>query len=103
MKRQLTSKSGQDEYSHWAEWFFANRDLRTISPSSVVTVPAYVRHSVEESTLKSLREAIRLAPNNAKVLARLAQQLLWEKSGDKSSFWEEAALLSERAVVLAPK
>ena len=102
LKQQLTGNSGLDQYSRWAKWFFANRDLRAISPASVVTVSEYVQHAIGENTIKSLREAMRLAPNNALTLARLAKQLLREKSRQNSYHLEEADFLIKRAVALAP-
>ena len=102
LKQELTGNSGGDEYSRWAKWFFANRDLRAISPSSAVTIAEYVQHEIEENTLKSLREAMRLAPANPNVLARLAKQIMREPSPQTSDYLEEADFLSKRAVALAP-
>ena len=44
----------------------------------------------------------RLAPNNTPTLARLAKQLVREKSRQNSDYWEEADFLIKRAVALAP-
>ena len=68
----------------------------------MVTVSEYVQHAIGENTVKSLREAMRLAPNNALTLARLAKQVMREQSRQNSDYLEEADFLIKRAVALAP-
>src|SRR5262249_7549321 len=61
LKEQISQRAETDYFTRWAKWFFADRDTRTISPSSPVSVPEYVRRRIEENSLESLREAVRLA------------------------------------------
>jgi len=76
LRQTLSANTASDYYGRWARWFFADSATRTISPSSDVTVPEYVRRRIEENTRESLQEAILLSPTNALAFARLAQQLI---------------------------
>jgi hypothetical protein len=77
LRRQLATNTNQTHYGHWARWFFADGAMRTISPSSDVTVPEYVQRQIEENTLQSLEAATWLSPTNALAFARRAQALEW--------------------------
>lgn len=97
LQQQLNAGRGGDFYSRWTRWFFAPSDTRSLSPSSRITVPEYVQRRIEEDTLGSLREAVRLAPTNAVALARLglanlrAQIEVLEREGKEA----EALALTE--------
>ena len=64
LKNKLSNNPGTNVYSRWVRWFFADRSTRTISPFSSITVPEYVQRRIQEDTLESLQEAVRLAPTN---------------------------------------
>jgi WD40 repeat protein len=44
LKAQLANASGDDFWSKVSRWFFADRDARTISPQSAITIPEYQTH-----------------------------------------------------------
>jgi hypothetical protein len=62
LMRNLGSDPSADAYNRWAQWFFADRSTRTISPDSGVTVSDYVDMLVQQKTESSVREAMLLAP-----------------------------------------
>jgi hypothetical protein len=64
-----------DDYARWARWFFADRDTRTISAGSPVTLPDYVQQRIDEGRTISLREALRLQPTNAIAMDRLNRRI----------------------------
>jgi tetratricopeptide (TPR) repeat protein len=71
LRQQLMADAGTNFYTRWAKWFFADRATRTLSPSSSITVPEYVRRRIDEGTPGSLREAVSLAPTNTEARSRL--------------------------------
>lgn len=102
LRNRLASLPGQDFYSRWGRWFFADRNARTISPWSEQTVSDYGKRRLEENTLDSLFEAVRLQPTNAVVLARLGAALSRQKPPGLLEFTGSSALLIRRALQLAP-
>ena len=90
-------------FTRWAQWFGADRGTRAISPLSSVTVSGYVQRRIEENTLESLQEAVRLSPTNGLALARYATQLLAQSDQDNPRRLAEADFFSERAVQLTPQ
>jgi hypothetical protein len=102
IKRELAGNSGADPYGRFAHWFFADRSTRAISPNSPVTVPTCVRQRIEENTLDSLQEAVRLAPTNGTALARLAVQVLAQDPARNPRQAGEADFYSRRALDLQP-
>src|SRR6185369_11477120 len=76
LKRQLSQNPETNVWTRWAKWFFADPVDRTISPFSDVTVEEYIQHRIDENTLESLQEAVKAAPTNGLVLARLTRALL---------------------------
>jgi hypothetical protein len=100
IKEQLTRSTASDDYARWAKWFFADRSTRAISPNSPVTVPEYVQQRLNENTLWSLREAVRLAPTNALALARLALRVLEQDPNQSPRQRGEADFLSRYAAEL---
>jgi WD40 repeat protein/tetratricopeptide (TPR) repeat protein len=75
MKRQVLASSADDPYTRWAKWFLADRATRNVSPAVPLAMDQYVRRCIEENTIQSLGEAVRLCPTNTLALARLAQQM----------------------------
>ena len=47
LKAQLANASGDDFWSKVGRWFFADRDTRTISPQSTITIPEYRAREAE--------------------------------------------------------
>lgn len=75
LKQQFNSSTATDDYTRWAKWLFADRSRRTISAFSAITIPEYVEELLEENTLRSLAEAVRLSPTNGLAYARLARRI----------------------------
>jgi len=50
LKRQVAENPAADYYAHWAQWFFADRSTRTISPNSSIRVPELVKQQMQEDT-----------------------------------------------------
>jgi WD40 repeat protein len=102
LKQQLSTAPATNFYNCWAKWFCADRATRTISPASSITMPEYVQRQIQENTLESLREAVRLSPNNGLALARLAAQVLAQSEKDNPRQVREADFFSRRATELSP-
>jgi hypothetical protein len=100
---QLAGVPATDDCTSWLEWFLADRSTRLISPMSSLTVPAYVQRRIDENTLASLQEAVRLAPTNGLAFARLARQVLAQSETDNPRRVGEADFFSRHAVKLAPQ
>jgi dipeptidyl aminopeptidase/acylaminoacyl peptidase len=102
LRQTLSANTASDYYGRWARWFFADSATRTISPSSNVTVPEYVRRRIEENTRESLQEATLLSSTNAMAFARLAQQLVAPSHVVRTEAWNDADWFSRYATNLAP-
>ena len=102
LRQTLSANTASDYYGRWARWFFADSATRTISPSSDVTVPEYVKRRIEENTRESLQEATLLSSTNALAFARLAQQLVATNQTVKAEVLEDAEWFSRYATNLAP-
>jgi len=102
IKRELMQSSAGDVCTRVAKWFFAERASRTISPYSATTFAEYVRGCIDENTLASLQEAVRLSPTNALATARLAKLVLAQDAKENPRQVGEADFYSRRAVELAP-
>jgi serine/threonine protein kinase/tetratricopeptide (TPR) repeat protein len=101
LRQELTADGGTDFYVRWAKWFFAPAATRALSPSSSITVPEYVARRIQEDTVESLMEAVRLAPSNAvtsvrlsaaTLLARVESLLRSEKQAEALAVVEEGLL-----------
>lgn len=75
LRDQLRALPGDDVFARHARWFFADRAIRAISPNSPVTVPEHLQHLLDENTEASLHTAARLAPDDPRPEARLADWL----------------------------
>jgi WD40 repeat protein len=102
LKQTLSTNTASDYYGRWARWFFADSATRTISLSSNVTVPEYVKRRIEENTRESLQEATLLSSTNALAFARLAQQLVALNQTVKAEALKDAEWFSRYATSLAP-
>jgi tetratricopeptide (TPR) repeat protein len=63
----------------------------------------YIRQRIEENTIGSLREAVRLSPNDAVAWARLGRSVLRPTALDPRQQITEAEAYSQRAIQLAPE
>jgi WD40 repeat protein len=99
---QLRTAPATNYYARWAKWFLADRTTRTISPLSSITVPDYIQRRIEENTLESLNEAVRLAPINGLAFARLAKQVLAQSDKDNPRRVGEADFFSRYALKWSP-
>jgi hypothetical protein len=102
LRQTLSTNTASDYYGRWARWFFADSATRTISLSSNVTVPEYVKRRIEENTRESLQEATLLSSTNALAFARLAQQLVALNQTVKAEALKDAEWFSRYATSLAP-
>jgi WD40 repeat protein len=102
LRQTLSANTASDYYGRWARWFFADSVTRTISPSSDVTVPEYVKRRIEENTRESLQEATLLSSTNALAFARLAQQLIGTNQTVRAEALKDAEWFSRYATSLAP-
>jgi WD40 repeat protein len=103
VKREVAEGPATDYYVRWAQWFFADRATRTLSPNSSITMAEYVRRRIRrENTVESLREALTLSPTNGLAFARLAKHVLAPENETNPRRLGEAEFLSRRAVELAP-
>ena len=102
LKQQLRLTPTTNFYNRWAQWFIADRETRTISPFSKLTVPEYVQGRIQENSLESLREAVLLSPNNGVAFARLAQAVVAKKPKESPNWLKEADFYSRYATKLSP-
>jgi hypothetical protein len=65
-------------------------------------VPEYIQSRVEEHTLESLHEAVRLSPTNGLAFARLAEQALMQSDKDNPRRLAEADFFSRYALKWSP-
>jgi WD40 repeat protein len=99
-RERLTALPATNAWLRWAQWFLAPPEQRTLSWDSTqlaFTLPAVGDPSV---SLATWRQAARLCPTNAQIVARLAQATLAETNNPCRL--READFLSRRAVELAP-
>ncbi len=71
-EESVAARTDAGFYTRIAQWIQADAATRTLSPLSTRTVPQYLRARIEENTLTSLREAVRMAPTQSVAWARLA-------------------------------
>lgn len=102
LKDKMKKISSPDYYQRWADWFLADRTTRSISPSSRMSVPEFVRRRIEDNTLESLQESIRLSPANGWPFALLAQKVLEQDTKENPRRTGEADFYSRHAVELLP-
>jgi eukaryotic-like serine/threonine-protein kinase len=102
LRQTLGANTASDYYGRWARWFFADSATRTISPSSNVAVPEYVKRRIEENTRESIQEATLLSSTSALAFARLAQQLIGTNQAVKTAALKDAEWFSRYATDLAP-
>jgi len=102
IRKEVRQSPSSDPFTQWGKWFCADRCARTISPYSTITVPQYVSALTKANTLQSLREAVRLSPNNGLAFARLARQTLAQSSTNDAVQLLEGEVHCRRAAIFAP-
>jgi WD40 repeat protein/tetratricopeptide (TPR) repeat protein len=76
LRQSLVQTPTGDASAGWANWFFADRQTRPISPAEKFTVPEYaLRLTTDPGPLTNRLRALRLAPNDGRVYARLAFEM----------------------------
>lgn len=102
LKESLYKSSVVDVWTRWAKWLFANPAARTLSPLATTTLPEYVNRRIQENTLDSLQEAVRLAPENGLGWARLGRAVFSQPEGENPRQAGEVAWCSLQAIRFAP-
>ena len=102
LRAQIAALPASAPAAQWAQWILADRRTRAISPGSPITVPEYVQRRIAEDRVESLREAVRLAPDNALAFARLARLMATRATPDGGTNFAEARWLIHRAAALSP-
>ena len=103
VRRRLSQLMGEDSYSHFARWFFADVGSRSVTPSSDMSVQQYVQRCLDEDRLDTLYLAFRLDPANGRLQAQLARRLLQEDPLENPRHKGEADYFSRQALALAPE
>jgi WD40 repeat protein len=73
IRTELAATRTDDDMVRWGRWFLADRNARSISPFSSVTLPQYIEKRLQEKTPESLAEAEWLAAGNVGVLKQIAE------------------------------
>jgi tetratricopeptide (TPR) repeat protein len=76
LRQTLAQVPDADEAGRWARWFFAENTTRKGSPAALLTVPQLVEQRIEQNTVDSLQQAVRLSPTNGLAQARFAYAML---------------------------
>ena len=97
------ARTDADFYTRLAHWAQADPSTRTLSPQSSLTVPDYLQQRIQENTLASLREAVRIAPTNALAWARLALVEMVQDAQLHPGRWDEAAFSARQALRWDPQ
>ncbi len=78
LRSELQRASQTNRWKQFADWFYADRATRRISPGSAIPTTELITRLLEENTLDSLKEAIRLSPEPQVPRRRLATLYLTE-------------------------
>jgi eukaryotic-like serine/threonine-protein kinase len=103
LKRQVAGLPAGEYYARWAQWFFADRTTRAISPNSPITVGEYVQRQTQEDRLEGLLEAVLVSPTNGLTLARLAQLRLAANPTQEPEALGQAECYARHALELSPQ
>jgi eukaryotic-like serine/threonine-protein kinase len=101
-QESVAARTGTDSYTRIAQWVQADPAKRALSPHATLMVPEYVRRRIDENTLPSLREAVRMSPTNSLALARLALAELAQDVKQQPGRLVEAELIARQAIRLDP-
>ena len=90
------------------QWSVANRQSRTISPLSELTLPVWIENRIKDGELAGLRKAMQVAPSNLRLTAHLGRRLAYlaldpETKPDEARLAKgDADFLTRRALKIAP-
>ncbi len=100
---------GEAFYGEMVSWYHTNPRGRSLSPWCDYSVDDYLRHRLEEIDHKglslegSLEEVLRIQPDHAEAMAKLAEWLLAVERADKMPDLSRARYLAHLAVSLEPE
>jgi hypothetical protein len=101
VKARVAAAPAGDPWTRWGQWFFADRSQRALAWDSLRSSLSAADQLLAGGRFEDLRQASRLSPTNALVLARLALATLAQTNSPSRVL--EADFLSRRAVDLAPQ
>jgi hypothetical protein len=102
LREKLTRVADGGEAGRWAKWFFSDNNARQISPASVISVSQLAERRIQQGTLESLEQAVRLSPTNALAQARLALLALTNETAPSPLQMASSDWQSLHACRLAP-
>ncbi len=102
IRQRVENLAREAELTHSLDWFFADRNTRTISPYSPVRVADYIRSRAGETNEASWREALMLCPTNGLAFASMAKHHLSLGGLPDSMDARRADWASRQAVKFAP-
>ncbi len=102
LRDRLQSANPVTPIERWLAWFFGDRRNRTVSPFSAMTLREYVLRCVEEGTVESLKEAVRLDPTAGLAYARLANAMVDALTEPNVRLIGEADFYSRHAAKITP-
>jgi tetratricopeptide (TPR) repeat protein len=102
LRQTLAQVPDAEEAGRWAKWFYAENATRKISPASLLTVAQLVEQRIEQSTLDSLQQAVRLSPTNGVAQARLAYVTLTNEATPNPRLVASLEWQSRRGLELSP-
>jgi WD40 repeat protein/serine/threonine protein kinase len=102
-RQKIDAQTDTNFFARLARWVQADVATRSISPSSLVTVPQYVQQQIAQNTLLSLGEAVQLSPSNGTAFARLAMLMKDQDPKEHPGRLEEAEFYATYAAKLDPK
>jgi tetratricopeptide (TPR) repeat protein len=76
MREKLNSFAPEKTMTRWLTWFLADRETRLISPFAAQSTSEYLQQRIEDDSRESLTHALRIAPLNSLVQARLGRKLM---------------------------
>ncbi len=103
LRQSLATANDADFYNRWGKWFLADRNSRAISPFCELGIDQFLRSLLDENSFESVLEAVAIAPDNARALARLALLTLDEPAEENIRRIGEADFYSLRALQLDPQ
>jgi WD40 repeat protein/tRNA A-37 threonylcarbamoyl transferase component Bud32 len=104
LRQRLNQAQAQveDEATRWARWFFAENQVRAISPNASLKVSQLVDQRIGERTLLSLQQAVRLSPTNGAAQGWLAFITLTNETTPTSRLVASSEWQSLRSLELSP-
>ncbi|MGI9244574.1 MAG: protein kinase domain-containing protein, partial [Verrucomicrobiales bacterium] len=73
IRDQVLALPLDDFYAKTAQWFYADHTARPITPFSKITTRYWIENRISENNTDSIEQALRIAPDNPRALAAMAQ------------------------------